>query len=46
MDKPEANCEELILSTAKALDSKALKLLFLSSRRNNVKHHIQLAISQ
>jgi hypothetical protein len=46
MNKPNADCDELLTSTAMALDSDTLKLLLLSAQRNNVELCIEQVVKE
>ena len=46
MHKTDKDCDDLIMSTAKALNEEALKLLVLSTIRNSLKQRIEVAIKE
>jgi len=46
MHKTDKDCNDLIVSTAKALDEEALKLLVHSTIRNSLKQRIEVAIKE
>lgn len=46
MNKPNTTCDELLTSTAEVLDDKTLKLLLLSTQRNNVELCIEQVIKE
>jgi len=45
-NKPNTDCDELIMSTAEALDSGTLKLLLLSAQRNKVELCIEQVVKE
>jgi hypothetical protein len=46
MHQPKANCSELVLKTAEALDSEVLQQLLISTQRNNLALCKQFAIEK
>jgi hypothetical protein len=46
MDQPKADCSELIMTTAGALDSEVLQQLLISTQRNNLALCKQYAIEK
>lgn len=46
MHKADKSCDNLLLSTAKALDERALRLLVFSTIRNGLKQRIDVAIKE
>jgi hypothetical protein len=46
MHKPGTRCNELLSSTAKALNPKALKLLYRSMQQNNLELYVEHAVKK
>ncbi|KAF8814006.1 era-like GTP-binding protein [Phlegmacium glaucopus] len=46
MNKPDKDCNELVIKTAEALDSQALELLIISAHRNDVEFSIKRVINE
>ena len=44
MNKAETTCHELMKQTAAVLDDKSLKLLFVSTQRNNLELCVEYAV--